>query len=195
MSAANVQNPPGRQRPVDRPVLYWSERQSGWWPGVGRRCPACRGTLYATPPVVATRQGMTPGRVACLLCEREWADVLEVRRANPTPGELMAGEPKPVPLPKPSPVPGRCVRCGGPTLSERRPRCAACVLADARGGTTNANRLLALLRDGRIRQRSEVCDTLAITPESLQKSINALRRRALPVVCDGHGGVVLEGER
>lgn len=187
MTAVNVQNPPGRQRPIDRPVLYWSERIGAWWKDIKRRCPACRGALYAVPP------GVTPGRIACLLCEREWADVLDVRRQTPTPGELAEPERRGRP-PKPLPVPGRCVRCGSATLSERRPRCAACVLADARGGTANANRVLALLRDGRLRRRTEVCDTLAVTPESLQKAINALRRRGQPVVCDGHGGVVLEVE-
>jgi hypothetical protein len=59
-------------------------------------------------------------------------------------------------------------------------------------GATNENRLFALLRDGRLRLREDVCRALAMTPSSLQKAINALRRRGEPIVCDGHGGVVLE---
>lgn len=167
-------------------LLYlsqWAERPARCW-----NCGAGRGGHIVTPPYGLEKVGHS----VCLLCGRvtvRW----RADGTRPLPLTRAQRFPKRGRPPSASP-PGKgdCERCGAPTLSTRRPRCGTCVAVDAVNGATNANRLFALLRDGRLRQREDACRALAMTPASLQKAINTLRRRGEPIVCDGHGGVVLE---
>lgn len=183
MTTVGVLQPRGHQRPQDRPILYWSERRGSWWPGVSRRCPVCQGALYGTPPTMSTWQGVTPGRIACQMCGRDWADVLDVRRRTPTPAELAReGAPKRGRPPKDKPItlPKRarklCPDCGTVRLSQKAARCLGCRRRAREEGALSA-RLVLALSDHRPWSVSALCVLLGITPASLRHVIRRARLR------------------
>jgi hypothetical protein len=185
MTAVGVRQPPGYQRPQKRTVLYWSERAGAWWPGVGRRCPACSGVLYAVPPTVETRHGLTPGRVACLLCEREWADVLDVRRPVLTAADLAPehrGRPPTSAAPKPRKprLPRRCPDCRARPISQKAERCLDCSRRH-REERAMCTRLMLALSDGRPWTVCALCDLLGTTPGALRHVIRKARLRGCAI--------------
>lgn len=195
MTGLNVRNDRRNQRPVDRPVVYWSERRGTWWTGVGRRCPACNGALYAVPPVAETRHGVTPGRIACLLCGREAADVLDVR-----PPVLTAADLAPAPRGRPpkdedAAPPKRtrklCPDCGVVRLSQRAVRCLDCSRRrrEERAMTTRA---VLALSDGRPWSAVALCELLGATPGTLRHVIRKARLRGCVIRRAARRSYVLE---
>lgn len=97
------------------PILYRSERGTGDWLAVPRRCPACRGNLA---------EDVLGDAVTCLLCARPVADLRDVRPAAAARiGPARRGRP---PL---KPSKRRCQDCDGPIAEQADRRCKACYLA------------------------------------------------------------------
>ncbi len=102
---------PQHQPPPERVVVSMEDLlKKGWWPNVARTCPDCGGRMGIDPP------SYEPGRIYCLFCSRETADVV----AKIRPPEVL------------EPEHPRCPRCGRSAQPMHTAVCRSCYMREFR---------------------------------------------------------------